>query len=154
MFCDASGYALGTHWGPHWAQCLIPAAWRFEHNARQSSAALEIRAVLLAALCWAPRWEHGRAVIFTDNQAAVAAFRCRHSPTASIASAIRALSLLEARFNVEITLQWTPGQSNSIADAISRGQVDRFFALLPHAARQPSQPLRHPMQDADEAGLL
>ena len=57
----------------------------------ESSGALEIRALLLAALCWAPAWAHGRAHLRTDNMGVVSAFAKRHSATPSIADAIRAL---------------------------------------------------------------
>ena len=47
---------------------------------------------------------------------------------------LRHLSLLAARHSFVFTARHVPGKSNTIADAISRFEFQRFHQLAPHAS--------------------
>ena len=41
--------------------------------------------------------------------------------------------------NYVVRASHAPGETNSIADALSRNQVERFFRLAPRACHQPTE---------------
>jgi hypothetical protein len=51
---------------------------------------------------------------------------------------LRKLFFVAARNNFTVTIRHIPGIRNSIADAISRMQFQRFFSLAPQASKDPT----------------
>ena len=51
---------------------------------------------------------------------------------------VRNLFLFLAKHNINLRLSHVPGKANELADALSRLQVRRFFALRPSAEPAPT----------------
>lgn len=58
-----------------------------------------------------------------------------------ILSLLRTLPFQAMCHNSTVSLKHLPGRENSIADAISRKQLYRFFSLSPQTVRTPTPPL-------------
>ena len=52
---------------------------------------------------------------------------------------LRLLTLKAMSCNFVVRASHVPGKTNSIADALSRNQVERFFRLAPRACHQPTE---------------
>ena len=74
-----------------------------------------------------------------DNQAIVLAWQGQHSRDSHIMKLTRTLLMFAAQHNFTITMQHIPGNTNVLADAISRRQFTKFLSLAPQAQRQPTQ---------------
>ena len=55
----------------------------------------------------------------------------------SIMQLLRLLFLSSARYNFKVMAKHVPGKTNSIADALSRFNMQAFFQLAPQARRTP-----------------
>ena len=137
LFTDASGtlgcgaYFQGSwfhySWQPH--QRLSP---------KVSIQWQELFAILAATLTWGHKWQRKRIKFNCDNQAIVLAWQGKSSKEQRIMCLLRMLFLTAAQHNFTVTLSHLPGQHNTIADALSRCQFTRFFALAPQADPTPT----------------
>ena len=76
----------------------------------------------------------GKRVIFwCDNEAVVAIINRQTSHCAKIMKLVRFLVLRCLEFDIHFKARHVPGVDNSIADALSRFQMDRFRRLAPGA---------------------
>jgi hypothetical protein len=113
--------------------------------ARVGSTQLETHAVLLACCTWGPEWRGKVILIQSDNLGAVAAIERKHSSHPRIAGTIRAINTLALHYNFVLHVQWIRGESNVLADAVSRSQDARLQQLLPNQRRV--YPVINPLQD-------
>jgi hypothetical protein len=145
---DASSLALGAWWRPvsdlhvpaQWLQATVPACfsvgskWSWcelgpsstQHAAwlTVSSCWLEAAAVLAAVRCWAGGpWAHKAVRICCDNLGVVCAWRKQSSPSPVLCSFVKAIAFECSLHSVCLFLDWVEGETNSLADAISRLQV-------------------------------
>jgi hypothetical protein len=71
--------------------------------------------------------------VYCDNQAIVHAWQAKAPKNTAITSLCRTLFFLAAKNNFNISLKHLPGVTNTIADALSRQQINRFKQLAPDA---------------------
>jgi hypothetical protein len=94
--------------------------------------ALEMLVFLLVAWTWGPQMKHRRTVVHADNTSAVAALNNRTSKDAALMVILRRLWEEAAvnGFDLSASLRgtWTAGVDNPLADALSRGAIDKFLA--------------------------
>jgi hypothetical protein len=89
--------------------------WKMSHiNVKETAM------IWVAAKRWAPSWQDGNVVIFSDNQVAVRCINKGTSRNPLIMSIIRDLFWLSVVYNVNIECRFLPGKDNCLADAISR----------------------------------
>lgn len=96
----------------------------------------ELFPVVVAATLWGDRWVSQRVEFCSDNMAVVSVLRSGTSKDPNMMVLLRYLSLVAARNSFAFTASYTPGRDNSIADALSRFDFQRFHRLAPHAAHQ------------------
>ena len=89
--------------------------------------------IVVAVEVWGEQLRGKRVLFWSDNQAVVAIVNKQTSKCPIIMGMVRRLVLKCLSFNILFKARFVPGFNNSIADALSRFQVERFRALAPHA---------------------
>jgi len=74
-----------------------------------------------------------------DNTAAVAANNNQASPVEDSAHLLCCLAFLMAHYQCDLEANHIPGQHNTLADALSRNNLELFHMLHPQAHPQPSR---------------
>ena len=69
--------------------------------------------------------------MWCDNKSVVASMNSKHSKSPRVMDLIRAITL---QYNLTFTATHIPGLDNSIADSLSRFQMDCFRSLAPSAS--------------------
>ena len=88
---------------------------------------LEGDAVLRAARALAPRWKHKRVPISIDNSAFQLSFKKGRSKASELNTILRELFLISSKYDCLFVPQWISTTDNVCADALSRGQLPRFY---------------------------
>ena len=88
---------------------------------------LEGDAVLRAARALAPRWRGKRVPIFIDNTSFQLSFKKGRSRAPELNVILRELFLISTRFDCVFVPKWISTRDNTLADALSRAQLERFF---------------------------
>lgn len=113
---DASGsWGYGAHFASHWFQLK----WDPVDNAH-SIAFLELVPIIVAGMVWGKLWKGSYVCCRCDNQAVVAIIHSRYSRDDKLMHLLRCLFFVEAFFNFSFIAEHVPGQSNTLADALSR----------------------------------
>ena len=76
-------------------------------------------------------------VFFTDNEALVPIINNQTSREPHVMALLRPLVVACLRFNINFAARHIPGQTNTVADKLSRLQVDEFRQLAPWAKVNP-----------------
>ena len=93
----------------------------------------ELFAILAAVYVWGQEWEGKRVVIVTDNLPVTQIWQSGTTKAKNMMFLIRKLFLIAAKKGFSLSMKHIPGESNCIADALSRFQVARFRQLVPDA---------------------
>ena len=136
FYTDASG---SKGYGAYFAGAWLRGDWQPHQRLPQRSIQWqETFAILAATTAWA-QWLRGKRICFCcDNQAIIKSWERKSVKHPQIADLFRCLFLLAANNNFTLALIHVPGKVNSIADALSRNQMSRYFSLAPQANRQPT----------------
>ena len=131
LFTDASGsIGCGGFFGARWFQLAWP-AWLLD--AQPSIALLELLPVLVACSVWGVNWRGKRILFHSDNASVVAIWAKMSSPNVAIMCVIRRIYFVAAQNNFTLRVTHISGTDNSLADALSRFENEKFFALHPEA---------------------
>ena len=134
LFTDASGtLGCGGYFRGEWFHY----DW-LPHQRQQSIQWKELFAVVAAARTWGSAWTGKRIRFYCDNQAVVLSWEARRCKEPHLMALLRNLFFVAASHHFYVHLTHLPGKTNELADALSRGQYNRFFALAPQAARTPT----------------
>ena len=98
----------------------------------------ELFAIVAATMTWRSRLRGKKIRFNCDNEAIVRAWQKKSAKHPHLVALFRHLFLVAASANFTIFLQHIPGKENSIADALSRNQINRFFSLVPQANPNPT----------------
>ena len=97
----------------------------------------ELFPIVVACALWHPLFKGKRLQFWCDNESLVAIINSGHSKAPLIMELVRNLVLLSMEHNFLVRARHVPGVSNKIADALSRFQKQRFWALAPDADQIP-----------------
>ena len=141
---DASLLGFGGVCGPHW----FAAAWPSEvitaskRANRESLPFLELYALVAAVLSFGPSLARKRIPVqlklLSDSKSAVDALLAGYSRDVGMLALIRELHFASATFSFKLHPAHIQGTSNSLADALSRGQIQKFRELAPSADAAPT----------------
>ena len=135
LYTDASG-SLG--YGGFLAGEWFQGHWLPHHTLSQKRGISiewqELFPIYLACILWGPRWSGKRIRMWCDNKSVVASINSKHSKSPRVMDLIRAITLQTLQYNFAFTATHIPGLDNSIADSLSRFQMDRFRTLAPSAS--------------------
>ena len=90
-------------------------------------------AIVMACEVWGKYWSGKRLLFHCDNQAIVEVWESGLSRSSSLMCLVHALFFVAARCNFHGLIAYIPGIDNSIADSLSRMQLQRFRSLAPMA---------------------
>lgn len=148
---DASVYGFGACCYPDWLYgTWLPHELQVAHAGGDlSMPLLELAAAVRPALAWGHRWRGKTVNFLLDCTAASAVLSKGSSSSRFMGSLMRQLALLAVEHDFYFTAGYLPGDSNRFADALSRGQLERFRVLAHRAgtpfAAWPSRALRVPV---------
>ena len=119
------GAILGKEWFVStWSTAQMPLSIAYK----------ELFPVVLAASLLGHQWSAKRVEFHYDNTAMVEVLRSGTSKDSNMIVLLRHLSMLAALHSFAFTASHVAGSSNSVADALSRFDFQRFRRLVPQAA--------------------
>ena len=83
-------------------------------------------------------WANQNVRFFTDNEALVSVIKKQTSRDPHIMTLLCRMILTCLTFNINFMACHVPGRLNSLADSLSRGQLDAFHLLAPWADARPT----------------
>lgn len=135
---DSSGsLGCGVIFGTQWSYLQWPSEWS-QHDCRDLTY-LELVPVALAIYIWGHKLQGRKIILHIDNMAVVEIINQKTSKSPRVMSLLRPFLYKILKYNIQVRCEHVPGHSNSIADAISRFQWQKFRKLAPHADYYPCQ---------------
>ena len=135
VWTDASGgWGYGACWHTQWLS--VPWSVTLQDAGRESIgedsiAVRELVPVVVAAASWGDSW-HGKFIQFnSDNSAVVEMLNKRYSSKVMLMHLLRCLVFFAAKYSFWFCAQHVPGVNNGRADALPRGEVERFRFYSP-----------------------
>ena len=139
LFTDASKLGFGGIYGHRWIQGTWPPNMLALNSGRAIDIDyLELFAIYAACATWGYLWAGKRIVIHTDNLPITNVWQAGTSKSPRLMVLVRALFLEAANHQFLLFLKFIPGVQNTIADYISRFQVQKFKDLTPGADLLPT----------------
>lgn len=96
-------------------------------------AVLEFYPILLSVFLWGHLWANHVVIFYTDNEAIVSVINKQTSKDNMLLKMVRCLVLKCLKINLSFRAKHVPGHKNSMADSLSRLQIQRFKDLAPKA---------------------
>lgn len=133
LFTDASGaIGFGAYFQGQWCAGEWPESWRAA-GFLSNLALLELFPIVVATVVWSDRFQNRRVRFRSDNLGVVQAINRQSANSPPVVHLLRRLVLNALSLNAHFVALQVPGVRNSIADALSRFQWDRFRGLAPEA---------------------
>ena len=138
LFTDASGpLGYGGYLNGQWFQ----SRWLPQHCINPATGISidwqELFAIYIACFIWGSQWSGKCICIWCNNLPVVAIINSKRSKSPRVMDLVRAITILTLVHNFTFTAKHIPGLDNSIADSLSRFQMDRFHLLAPNASPTP-----------------
>ena len=138
LFADASGsHGYGGYLNGEWFQ----ATWLPQHLLNPTMGISidwqELFAIYIACYLWGPSWSGKHICMRCDNLPVVSIINSKRFKSPRIMDLVRAITILTLEHNFSFTARYIPGLDNSVADSLSRFQMDRFRHLAPNASPSP-----------------
>ncbi|KAM4794908.1 uncharacterized protein WCC33_000060 [Rhinophrynus dorsalis] len=134
LFTDASGsVGFGAYFGGRWCAARWPQALSASPLVRNLTF-LEFFPIVVSVEVWGDLLRDRRIVFWTDNLSVVHVINRSTSSSLPVLALLRRLVLCCLRLNICFRARHVPGLHNSIADSLSRLQIDQFRLLAPEAA--------------------
>ena len=135
LFTDASGsLGFGIYFEGRWISHAWPPALQ-----TYSIQWKELFPIYLACFIWARSLAGKRILFHCDTASIVDIWSTQSSKCPNITNLLRHLFFIAAKHEFSINITHIPGLDNSLADCLSRLQVQRFRQIAPHADRDPVQ---------------
>ena len=100
----------------------------------------ELYTIVIACKIWGKHWSRRRIIIFhCNNKRVVDVINSKHYKSPKIMALVHTLTFLTFEYNFYFKAYHIPGTHNSIADRISRFQMEEFRTLAPQ--------IRHSIKD-------
>ena len=144
LFTDAAGaQGFGAVFGSHWCYGAWPREWL-----GRNIAMLEFYPIVLSLFLWGDHIRDKCVTFFTDNEALVHVINKNTCKDKSLMTFVRQLVLVCFKHNILFRAKHIAGFRNTLADALSRFQIQRFKKLAPAgmdpmATKIPSHLLPH-----------
>ena len=140
LFTDATDKAFGGIYGNKWFQGHFPREIQssLDPKDKLSMAFNELYPIVMALILWGQQWKRKRLLFYCDNLATVNIINKGRSKSKMIMNLMRKLTFYSALNNITVHAEHIPGDTNDIADAISRFQTQKFRRLAPNAEVKPT----------------
>ena len=138
VWTDASGaFGCGAFVpaSQDWFQFKWPDSYLAEGvQLKEESIALkELLPIVMSCAIWGRDWASRTATMHCDNLGVVSLVNSGYSRVPQIMHLLRCLFFIRARFQLDVWAVHVPGVQNSLADAISRNNLDAFLMQVPGA---------------------
>ena len=138
LYTDASGaIGFGGHFQGKWFCGAWPPELASSSADPISIAFQELYPIVVAAILWSKHWSRRRLIFHSDNQATCHILNKGRSKCPQIMRLLRRLVLLATHDNFAFSAVHIPGYLNTLADSLSRLQIQKFRTLAPHAEPAP-----------------
>ena len=128
LYSDASDLGLGCLYGKHW----ISSGWKYGWNAHHINVR-ELFAIWVAVHTWGEEWANKHILFFTDSLSMTQVWQTGTSKDKVVMRLVRKIFMVTARLNINLTMKHIPGKENTLADKLSRLQVEAFKMEMPMA---------------------
>ncbi|KAM4809779.1 LOW QUALITY PROTEIN: uncharacterized protein WCC33_017801 [Rhinophrynus dorsalis] len=130
LFTDAGAVGFGAYFEGSWCAQQWPPHWA--HNGlTRNMTFLELFPIVVALELWWQKLRNRAVRLWSDNMSVVHAVNNLSSGSLPVIRLLRRLVLICMRHNIQFRALHVPGVDNGNADALSRGQMGRFFMLAP-----------------------
>jgi hypothetical protein len=153
LFTDACNTGFGAYYNHHWfAGEWSPEELCMAHREeRISMPFLEMRALVMAAATWGHMWKGKKITFRCDCMPVVTAFSKQSSRTITQMYQIRNMDKLAAIHGFAYRVYHIVGETNTVADELSRhGDSVQFRNMCPQALQQSDMPIRPPVPTLTE----
>ena len=134
IYTDASGeLGFGIFFQGKW----VSSTWPFPFKSF-SIQWKELFPIYVTCLIWGENFRGKRLIFHCDNQSVVDIWSANSSKCPQIMTLLRRLFFIAATKEFTVNVKHIPGSFNSIADCLSRLQVEKFRQLVPDADRYPT----------------
>ncbi|KAM4748826.1 uncharacterized protein WCC33_006225 [Rhinophrynus dorsalis] len=135
LFTDAAGaVGFGAYLEGRWCAQCWPVQW-VQRGLTKNLTFLQLFPIVVAIELWWRELGNRSVTFWSDNLGVVQAVNNLSSGSLPVVRLLRKLVLGCMRHNIQFKAIHVPGANNGIADALSRGQMERFFRLAQRAAR-------------------
>ena len=126
---DASGtWGCGGWSGTEWFQL----AWD-DKSMQLHITVKELVPILIAVMTWGQKWRGYIVTVLCDNEAVVTILGSRYCKEPTLMHMLRVLFFAEAHYQFRLVAQHIPGTCNTLADHLSRNQLNKFHKKFPSA---------------------
>ena len=134
FYTDASANQMTGGFGGFLAGSWFSSTWPtgFVANDRPSIAYLELFALVIGILIWSEKLRNRRITIFCDNTSVCNMVNALSSRCKNCMILIRLLALQCMVYNIRISVLYIPTYQNTLADALSREDIKRFWDNAPN----------------------
>ena len=138
IFTDASDTGAAAVLGGKW--CMQIFEGKLKWIAKKSINWREAYAVLLGVSTFGPELKNKSLLMNIDNQAMQQAIQQGKSKDSEIMALIRCIYFYTAIYNIDYKTVFIPGNTNVLADRLSRGKVGEFRVLAPKSELKMTTP--------------
>jgi len=139
LYTDASGsIGFAGIYGSRW----FYGKWQTPQD-KTNIAVLELYPIVLAVQMYGSSMANHAITFVSDNEAVVAVINKTTSKHKQIMALVRTLVSACLKYNILFNSRHLPGVDNTLADSLSRFQVDQFKRLAPWARDQPDPVPQH-----------
>jgi hypothetical protein len=131
LWTDASDYGYGIYYAGNWIAESFSGP--LAHAAEKPIAWRELYAIVVAVATFGSAFTKRRIKFHCDNQAIVYVLSSGASKDPQLMQLVRKLFYQTALYDCEISCTYINTKKNTIADALSRGNINTFRALAPKA---------------------
>ena len=139
MYTDSSaaeGHGFGITFLTEWTFGIWPKQWH-TMGITKDITLLEFFPLLVAILIWGEVIQNKKILFKCDNQSVVNIVNNQSSKSDKIMVLVRAFTLHCLKWNIMFKAEYVPGIDNTLADSLSRLQIERFRRLHPTADPEP-----------------
>ena len=127
IYTDASNFGYGGVWGGEWF--ALQYVGEELHAASRSINWRELHAALKALATWAPQLRRRKIMFHVDNSTACFLLNRLYSPVQELMEFVRQWCLLVESYELIITVVYISTHQNTLADLLSRGELEAFSRL-------------------------
>ncbi|XP_066431505.1 uncharacterized protein [Eleutherodactylus coqui] len=136
LYTDAAGSAgFGAYFQGRWCAGEWPEQWKQEGLVR-NLVLLELFPIVVAITLWGNHFRDRKVRFHCDNMGVVQVINNLSASSPPVVNLLRQLVLEALSLNMWVVAVHVPGVENSIADALSRFQWERFRTLAPGAEKE------------------
>ena len=118
---DACNDGIGAYCEPHWFSMRLNDKHLNKHISWK-----ELFAVAMAFKCWGHMWSGATVLLRIDNKWTVSVLVNKSSHNRALMSLLRYCCQVAVTYHFRFWVEWIPTNSNPLADALSRFQIDLF----------------------------